>query len=441
MENNQPFVHFMIAGTNSGSGKTTVTLGLLRSLHKQGYKVKPFKCGPDYIDPIFHRQALNNQVYSGNLDCYFNTLSEYAGACQDYDIAVVEGVMGLFDGVGTGLEGSAAQVALKLNLPVLLTVNAKGLAGSIAPLVKGFVNWHPGVRIVGVIANNVGSKRHAELLQEALKQADLPPLLGYLPHNEKWQIPERHLGLALDKLEDGWFEALSCEVEANFDLDDLRTRCSTQLPQLRQPEANGVKSTLRLGVAYDEAFCFYYQENLALLRRYGVELVFFSPLNSSHLPPDLDGLYFGGGYPELFKDALEGNRALRLEIQNFAANGGSVYGECGGYLYLLDSFETPSGETVAGLGLLPGRAVMQKKLAALGYREVEGAWGRLRGHEFHYSRLVAEPEGEKLWRYTDRHGRSGECGAIRQRVKGSYIHLHFSSNPAALEKYIEELKR
>ena len=424
----------MIAGTNSGSGKTTLTLGILRALKRRGLNVVPFKCGPDYIDPLFHRQAAD--AVSWNLDTFFGSEREFYRQTADCDAAVVEGVMGLFDGIlPDRLDGSSAEIAAKLHLPVILTVNAQGISGSIAPLVKGFAQWHPEVKIVGVLANKVGSVRHAEILKTALEQAGLPPLAGCLPRNERWILPERHLGLSVGKLDDGWLDDLADEIERNVDLDRLLEISRGEVPVIPMGKPSPV--SCRLGVARDEAFCFYYEANLAALRRIGVEIVEFSPLHDPELPANLNGIYLGGGYPELYIRELNSNRSMMQSIREFAADH-FVYGECGGYLFLLESLETFDGETVPCLGLLPGRAKMNRKLASLGYREVEGTWGRGRGHEFHYSSLTGPVPGPYLWSGRDMHGRTFECGATRGKVSGSYIHLYFADQPEVFRRLIAE---
>ncbi len=425
MSDNKTISRFMIGGTNSGSGKTTLTLGILRALKRRGLDVVPFKCGPDYIDPLFHRQAAG--AVSWNLDTFFGSEKEFFRHAGGGDAAVVEGVMGLFDGIHPDkLDGSSAELAAKLDLPVILTVNAQGISGSIAPLVKGFAQWHPEVKIAGVLGNNVGSVRHAEILKKALESAGLPPLVGCLPRNERWKLPERHLGLSVGKLEESWLNDLACEIEKNVELDRLLEITRGAVPAV--PEEKTPPPEWRMGVARDEAFCFYYEANLAALRRKGAEIVEFSPLYDRELPDDLDGLYLGGGYPELYLKELNANQSMMQSIRDFAANHW-IYGECGGYLFLLESLETFEGETVPCLGLLPGRAKMNRKLASLGYREVEGIRGRGRGHEFHYSSLTGPAEGPYLWHGRDLHGREFDCGGVRGNVSGSYIHLYFADCP------------
>ncbi len=421
---------FMIGGSGSGSGKTTLTLALLRLLARAGVPPVPCKCGPDYIDPLLHRQAAGRP--SRNLDCFFgNAAAGFAAACAEGDAVVVEGVMGLFDGVrGGDLAGSSAELAAALGIPVLLTVNARGLSGSIAPLVAGFANWHPGVRIAGVLADQVGSDHHAALLKEALAAAHLPPLLGWLPRDERWLLPERHLGLTLANLAPEWLDALADTLAHTLDLPALLA--ATHGDYAATPPPKFPSSTHRIGVAWDDAFCFYYQGNFEALRRHGAELCFFSPLKDAALPPDLDALYLGGGYPELHAEALDANSVLAAAIRDFAQSH-PVYGECGGYMWMLEGFTDFGGRFHPGLGLLPGRARMNRRLAALGYRTVEGEQGSFRGHEFHYSSLEAPPPGPPLWQCRDLHGHAFSAGSRRGFASGSYIHLWFGEDTKLLE--------
>ena len=349
---------FLLGGVNSGSGKTTLAAALLRALRRRGIDVAPFKCGPDYIDPSFHRQAAGRASF--NLDPCFHAgaalRSAFARSAATADAAVVEGVMGLFDGTCPGTRaGSSAEIAARLGLPVVLVVNARGISGSIAPLVKGFCEWDPEVRIAGVIADFTGSARHGQLLADALRTAGLPPLLGRFDRNEAWRLPERHLGLTIGTLDDALLDRMADAAEESIDLDRLLELARIPRPAAVVSAAAQATSGLRLGVAQDEAFHFYYEENFELLRERGVELVFFSPLHDRDLPPELDGLWFGGGYPELFAETLAANDAMLDAVRSFAASGRVVWGECGGFLYLLDGLTGFDGLRYPMLGLLPDR--------------------------------------------------------------------------------------
>ncbi len=451
MNSKGEFSGFLLGGVNSGSGKTTLALALMRAFARRGLAVAPFKCGPDYIDPSFHRQAAGRP--SANLDTFFlddRQLEElFRRRATDCDMAIVEGVMGLFDGTGSDFrQGSSAEIALKLELPVILVVNARGLSGSIAPLVKGFADWNPQLRIAGVIADFTGSAAHAEILARTLETAQLPPLLGYLQRNDCWRLPERHLGLSTGPLDSGWLDALAEEAERTIDLDQLLAL--TRRPQPEPPPVESLPPVqTRLGVARDAAFQFHYEENFELLRKFGVATVDFSPLADSELPPELDGLWFGGGYPELYAEQLASNTSLLEAIRDFAGRNRPIYGECGGYLYLAETLTDLEGRSHRMTALLPGHATMNRRLAALGYRElvttVPGIFGPpgtpLRGHEFHYSTMELPAGGTALFDATDPRGRGFRAGTVSGRVSGSYIHLALASNPTAARHFAGELAK
>jgi len=446
----------IIAGTNSGCGKTTVTLALLRLLSRRGFSVQPFKCGPDYIDTEFHRTA--SGMESVNLDSFLQGEKGVSRAFHRYaksaDVAVAEGVMGLFDGKSpVSLSGTTAETAMLLNLPVILVVNVKGLGGSAAPLVSGFVNWVPGLRVAGVIANRVGSEHHAAVIREALAQRNLPPLIGWMSSDDSFTMPERYLGLAAapEQKSDGGdlLDRLADELERHFNTDLFFQVCHTGNDfdiSAEQNDSDYVISNpkqrkIRLAAACDEAFHFYYRENTDMLRAAGVEIVPFSPIHDACLPPDCQGIWIGGGFPELFAEQLSHNESMIRDIRNFARSGKLIYGECGGFLYLLDYLETADGRRCAMCGLLPGQAKMGRRLAALGYRVLTGLadcpFGtdiELRGHEFHYSTAVL-PEGiTPLWKAKNSRGQIADsCAGIRLgNVFASYAHLHFGSCPEAV---------
>jgi cobyrinic acid a,c-diamide synthase len=450
---------FCIAGTHSGVGKTTLTLGVLSALRQRGISVQPFKCGPDYIDPGHHTEATGR--VSRNLDTWMmgegGVASTYQRASADVDISVAEGVMGLFDGASSVTdEGSTAHVCRLLGLPVLLVIDAKAMARSVAALVHGFTHFDPRVRIVGIIANRVGSDRHADILRESLKAAGLPPLLGAIPVHPEWTMEERHLGLVTAH-ESGdrsdWFTALAAGVESHLDLDAILslTTLDEQAVASAAPPSTSPQPPVRLGIARDEAFQFYYEDNLDLLRSQGVSLVPFSPLSDSLLPPDLDGLYFGGGYPELHASRLSENESMRTAIAAFAATGAPIYGECGGFMYLCRALTDNAGTAHPMCGLLPLDTQMQGRLRRLGYVEVtphqRGLFGGcdvpLRGHEFHWSETIS-PAASCTPLFTAHYKRGGGtelAGACIKNVSASYIHLHFSAAPEAVSAWANALRQ
>jgi cobyrinic acid a,c-diamide synthase len=444
------FSAFCIAATNSGSGKTTITLALLRALKRRGLKVQPFKCGPDYIDPGFHQQAAGRE--SINLDTWMmsekGVKESFSRSCLDRKIAVVEGVMGLFDGFSaSSLVGSSADCARLLNLPVILVVNAKGMAGSIAPLVKGFCEFNDEVKIAAVIANNVGSESHTKILRDALEYADLPPLLGGLPKNPEWQLQERHLGLTPfleNEKSSAWFENLADAVEKFINVDKLLELTEIMQPELPQSSSQPVSDKkVRLALARDSAFHFYYPDNLYLLRQAGFEIVEFSPLTDKKLPEGCRMVMLGGGFPEMFAAELTANHEMRQAIKGFADNDGFIYAECGGFMYLGESLSNSAGETFPMCGVIPGDSKMTPKLRSLGYREVttltETPFGpadtTMRGHEFHWSEMELRQSCQPLYRQQSRRGGKKLCGAHINNVFASYIHIHFISTPKVVDYF------
>jgi cobyrinic acid a,c-diamide synthase len=444
----------VIAGVASGVGKTTVSVALARALISQGLRVALFKCGPDYLDPTYHARAVGKPTQ--NLDGWMMgreaVRSTFLSATLEADIAVIEGVMGLFDGASpTSEEGSTAEIAKWLEAPVVLVVDAGGMARSIAALVAGFIAFDPALRVAGVIANRVGSRGHAELLQKALRSS---AFLGALPRDAAASFPERHLGLRTadqqglpESLLDAWGGVAAEWLQVGALLELARSA-----PALAD-EAEGAPSRsssdrVRIGIAQDEAFHFYYADNLRRLEALGATLVRFSPVHDARLP-EVDGLYFGGGYPEVHAAGLAENRSLRADVLAFAARGGPIYAECGGLMFLTQAIRTLDGRRHEMVGLLPTEARMRDKLQALGYVEVEtqvrsllGAKGtRFRGHQFRYSELEPEPPMVELERaYSLRKRRGGETtseGYRMHNVLASYVHAHWASNPNVPAALIE----
>ncbi len=438
-------IGLVIAAPASGSGKTTVTLGLLAALKRRGLVVAPFKVGPDFIDPGHHARITGTT--SRNLDGWMLDASAnreiFSKAAQGADIAVIEGVMGLYDGYdGASDAGSTAQMAKWLGLPVLLVVDAKSMARSFAALVKGFAEFDPGLRTVGVVANNVAGERHIDYLRQAMTSIDVP-LLGGIPRNAEIEIPDRHLGLftADDHvLSDPDIYALADLVENHMDVTALLDSLPG-VPIETAASANLPAPDVRIGVARDNAFCFYYEDNLDLLRQAGCEIVFFSPINDPEPPAGLHGLYLGGGYPELFADQLSENVSMRETIRDLCDSGMPVYGECGGFMYLCRYLITKEGASHEMAGVFSFETRMQPRLASLGYREIRllsdtpiGPAGTIaRGHEFHYSKWASAGESSDaapVYGATDKSGADRGCpGWLKNSTLGSYVHLHFRSCP------------
>ncbi len=446
---------FVIAGTHSGCGKTLVSLAVMAALRARGLGVAPFKAGPDFIDPTLHAAVCGRA--SHNLDPWMcgpeATRAILLRHARGSHVAVVEGVMGLFDGIaGSTDEGSTAALAKLLGLPVALVLDARSMARSVAALALGYTSFDPQLPVAGLILNRVGSPNHADLLREALETApNLPSaarILGLLPRDEALALPSRHLGLVTAQdapLDPGLVARLARWAEDNLDLTRLLNAC----PALEFPApdpAPAPAARVRIGLARDAAFCFTYAENLRLLEAAGAQLVPFSPLAGRTLPPDLAGLYLPGGYPELHAAALAANAGLRAEIKAFSAAGRPVYAECGGFMYLMESIKDPEGRTHPMCGAFAMAAAMLPRFAALGYREVVTTraglfgpeWTMLRGHEFHYSSPTgADPEAQPLYRVRDRRGWTDQAeGFAKGNTLGSYIHLHLASNPDAAAAFV-----
>jgi cobyrinic acid a,c-diamide synthase len=429
----KPLSAIVVGGTHSGVGKTTITLGLIGALRRRGLTVQPFKVGPDFIDPLHHGHASGRP--SRNLDGWMLgadiNRQRFATATADADAAVIEGVMGLYDGSeGKSDRGSTAEMAKLLDLPVVLVIDAGAMARSAAALIHGYVSFDPAVRVAGVILNNVGGAAHADMIRDAV--GDGMPILGALPRAADLVIPERHLGLHLphEKRQD-YVEQVANLIEDHVDVDQLLSATRTQ----RRPaplQFAPPKPRVRIGVARDEAFCFYYADNLELLAQAGAELVEFSPIRDP-LPPDLDGLYVGGGYPELHAAELAENTGTTAAIREFAFSGGPVYAECGGLMYLAEHLRV--GDSVYPLcGILPFSTTMPAPLK-LAYVEVEttgglfGAGRSARGHLFHHSEISGDEPTSRCYQLRTSRGDRGEEGYHHRNVLASYIHLHFASDP------------
>jgi cobyrinic acid a,c-diamide synthase len=446
----------VIGGTHSGVGKTTIALGMMAALGRRGLRVAPFKVGPDFIDPGHHARVTGRA--SRNLDGWMLS-RDYNQACfrrhaAGCDVAVVEGVMGLYDGFsGRSEAGSTAQMAKWLNLPVLLVVDADGLARSAAALVQGFERFDAQVRFAGVLFNQLGSAGHLDYLQEAMAGDVAVPVLGGVARDHGLHMPERHLGLVTAEerpLEEAFLLRLADHVETGIDLDSLLARLPEMTPALPAEERppDDPPARVRIGVARDAAFCFYYPDNLDLLCAAGARLVPFSPMSDARLPDDLDGLYLGGGYPELHAGRLAANADLRRTIQRHSREGMPIYAECGGFMYLCQELKDQAGSTYPMCGCFPFQTRMNRKLRTLGYREIRvekesllgGPGALLRGHEFHYSQLAEGAEASSVDKVYALSGCKGGPlqpeGYAVKRTLGSYVHLHFGSRPASAAAFV-----
>jgi cobyrinic acid a,c-diamide synthase len=443
----------VLAGTHTSTGKTTVALGLLAAWRRNGLRPAPFKAGPDYIDPGLHAQAAGRP--SRNLDVWLLDQAALLGVLErgmrSADIAVIEGVMGLFDGIGAGQNGSTSALARALDSPVVLVLDVAGMSGTAAALVLGCQQMQPRVRLAGVILNRVGSDGHRQATAEAIRLATGLPVLGSLPDDPSIALPERHLGL-VPATEGGVpgtvLERLVQLVDQHFDLDALQ-RIAHEAPSLTPLEpAEQLKprSVVRMAVAQDRAFGFYYQDTFDVLADSGADVVPFSPLDDDSLPDDVQGIYLGGGFPELYAAELAANAPMRADLKRLARQGTPIYGECGGLMALGESLTTFEGRTLPMFGLLPLASRMQRQTLTIGYREVVAlrssilleVGARVRGHEFHWSLADAPETDVAAYRVIDQDRLEGFCVGS---VLGSYVHLNFAGRPDIARRLVNSLAR
>ncbi|MBU3967404.1 MAG: hydrogenobyrinic acid a,c-diamide synthase (glutamine-hydrolyzing) [Euryarchaeota archaeon] len=423
----------LIAGTGSSVGKTTVALGLMAALRRK-FKVQPFKVGPDFIDPGHHTHICGRA--SRNLDSYImgekGVVETFTRASSDADFCVIEGVMGLYDGLDATEIASTAHVAKILDVPVLLVVDARGVSRSLAAVVKGFSEFDT-VNIQGIIINNAGSERHVKLVRDSLTGAGIKiPVIGALPKNKDISIPSRHLGLHMASENTINVKLLSEFIEKHIDMETVNNIANTYTApcvELKEPEET---FNVRVGIAQDSAFCFYYQDSLDALKRQGADIVFFSPMSDDL--PQVDGLYLGGGYPELYAKELE-TSGTREQIKKAADDGMPIYGECGSLMYLNETLTTERTYRMAGI--LGAGSRMTDKLQGLGYTEAQVVSDSplskkgtmIRGHEFHYS--VTDCDRDARFAYRLRRGKGvidGKDGLMEHNTLASYMHTH----PAAV---------
>ena len=446
----------VIAGERSGVGKTTITLALLAALSRRNQpRVQSFKVGPDYIDPMFHQFVTGRACR--NLDPVL-TSEAYVGECfqrhcQTADYALVEGVMGLFDGV-TGKDdwASTAHVARILQLPIVLVLNCSSTSRSIAAIAHGYTTFDPRLNFAGVILNRVGSDRHLELLQDALAPLNLP-ILGVLRRQEEITIPDRHLGLIpTDELPHlrTVMDHLAYLGTTCFNWDILLPLLSTS-PHLSTPLPpawTNPPAPCRLAIARDRAFNFYYADNLEVLQAAGFELVEWSPMGDRTLPEHIHGLYFGGGFPEVFAAELSDNQAARDAVKQAIAAGLPTYAECGGLMYLCDRIVDFEARTYPMVGILPTAAQMGKRLT-LGYRQATAQQStplvakgeRIWGHEFHRSSLTTEPE-LPLFTLQNYEGTLHQTEGWQQaQLHASYLHLHFGDKPMLVQRFLHQCQQ
>ncbi len=459
----------VLAGTHSGVGKTTLATGLMAALKKRERPIQGYKIGPDYIDPSYHAAATGRA--SRNLDCWLlgEQLPSVFAQSSEERWAVIEGVMGLFDGMsGTAGFGSTADVAKLLQAPIILIVEASLMSRSVAALVHGFNTYDPEVKLQGVILNCVKSSAQEKILSEALNDLQIP-VLGVLPKEAALHLPERHLGLipvGEGGLLDSFIDILAERVTKHLDLEQIE-RIMLGAPDLNesifgrtnakmQIEDGSSTNTLllpakpitqvdkfRLGVALDEAFLFYYRDALDLAKRLNFIILPFSPLHDVALPPDLDGIFIGGGFPELHLDHLSKNRTFLDALRAYGASGKPIYAECGGYMYLGQSITDFEGREFPLAGLISMKADMTRHLQDIGYRRgvfredtFLGPRGTtVQGHVFHYSRVTHDHEFPPAYELFKGDHFVRMEGYARDNIVASYLHLHFSGQSELLEHW------
>jgi cobyrinic acid a,c-diamide synthase len=446
----------VIAGTTSGVGKTTVATGLIGALHQCGFKVQPFKTGPDYIDPTYHTWVCGEP--SRNLDTWLlsnNAIIElFTRAMKAKDIAVIEGVMGLYDGRSSmSEEGTTAELAKLLRAPVLLVMDSRKGARSLAAMAAGYQDFDHSLQLGGVILNGIGSDDHLKACRDAIEHYTGIKVVGYLPRRDNLSLPERHLGLipaVEDPVGEEFLTRLITQCEATFNIakvlhlsEQVVIPCTepTLFPTMPKP------ALARIAVAKDKAFSFYYQDSLDLLEAWGAELIPFSPLQDTKLPQGISGLYIGGGFPELYATELAANEPIRREIKIAAERGMPIYAECGGLMYLGMNLRELQGNDYCMVGALPISSQIDSPRLSLGYRTVQALGdgpllnqgGVVRGHEFHWSVLEANTHSPNAYCVIDK-GRRIE-GFHRRNLLASYIHLHMGSLPSMAMRFIDNCQR
>jgi cobyrinic acid a,c-diamide synthase len=441
----------VIAGTHSGSGKTTITAGLLAALRKKGLKVQPFKVGPDYIDTGYHAVAAGRISY--NLDFWMmpqpNIIQLFIHGMEGIDFGVIEGVMGLYDGVGSTPEGSTAEIAKLLNAPVLLVVDAGGMSTSAAAQVLGYKSFDQDLRLAGVIVNNVGSEHHYKLVKEAIVAYTGVPVLGFLPKNKLVELPSRHLGLLPAEEMEQHAEIIDKTarlVQEWIDLDQIIALGGSAgpLPSV-SPLAFESGAPVQIAVARDESFSFYYRSTLEVLVALGAELRYFSPMKDSRLPENIDGLYLGGGFPEVFAGKLSANRSLLEDINCKLGAGLHCYAECGGFMYLTESITGKNGEMHPMAGFFDGHTIMTDRLQRFGYVDIEftadnvlGKAGQsARGHEFHHSLVEGITCPATYLIKSAFSGSQWHCGYRRANTLAAYAHIDFWGYPGLARHFLD----
>lgn len=455
LSNNIP--RLIIAGTNSGVGKTTIVTGLLGALKRKGLQVQAYKIGPDYIDPSYHRLASGKNTH--NLDTWLvpadKISSLFINTAAGNDIAIIEGVMGLYDG-GKGGISSTAAISKLLKTPVILVIDAKSMGESAAAIALGYKLYDQEVNLAGVIINRAGSQSHCDLVSSALANINIP-VLGCLFRNDSLHMPERHLGLtpaAENKDHQAAVDAMIGQIAHSLDLSAILALANSALPLHSEETAKTIYDPLKqvqIGIAQDEAFSFYYPESLEILHQYGAVLIPFSPIHDQELPANIHGIILGGGFPEMFVEQLEANSTMRNSLLQAAQKSMPIYAECGGFMYLSQKIIDFTGKDYEMVGAIPGTCLMETKLQTVGYVEAKslsnnilGSSGmKLRGHEFHFSRMTPQVDPFP-WAFEFKKMRTGQTyhgGFANKNILASYLHMHFAGNQQAAEHFINQCRQ
>ncbi len=429
---------FLIAADKSGSGKTTITTGIIYSLKKSGYKIAPFKCGPDYIDTLHLSKASGNKA--NNLDTVLLKEKElkniFNKACSGKDIAIAEGVMGLFDGIGyKNFHGSSYEVASLLNLPIILIVNASSASFSIAATIKGFEHLCNNANIAGVILNNVASENHKKLLVNSIDSHTKVKVIGSIPKQKEKILNSRHLGIKTAfEISENYFEKCSNLVKQHVDLDFLKNLQIKNTVLENSYNEKCHKKEKKCYVAYDEAFNFYYQANFDRIKSLGYEIIFFSPLKNE-TADNADFIYLGGGYPEIYAKQLSKNKKFLNSIKTHFEKNKPMIAECGGMMVLTKGIHM-GNNFYEMTGIFDSETIMTEKRQALGYVKAELDGKEFIGHEFHYSKLVNNKENLILNITKITTGKKTNDGFFKKKTLATYVHFHFMSKPSILDKIL-----
>ena len=443
----------VIAAPKSSSGKTTVSIALMQALKDKGYKVNAFKCGPDYIDPMFHKEILG--IPSKNLDLFFSDgsfIKKTFAEDNQSDISIIEGVMGLYDGIGgNSREASTYEVASVLNAPVVLVIDTKGMSYSVLAEIKGFIMMDDRKLIKGVILNNMSSSVFS-LLKDRIEEESGIKAFGFLPPLKDIKIESRYLGLKLPEEIEGIRQMVSKaadELKKDVDLDSIiSSACGIDIDEGKKDvfESCSNAKKIKIAIARDKAFCFYYEDNLSLLRKMGAELIEFSPIKDKRIPEGVSGLILGGGYPELFAGELEANNSMKQDIKRLIEGGLPVIAECGGFMYLHDTITDKEGNKFNMAGVIDGECFYTGRLVRFGYISVKEktphfmkALQMIKGHEFHYfdstsngsDCVASKPVGNRSW----------ECIGEKDFHWWGFPHLYYPSCPDYALSFIGFCKR